>query len=1101
MGLIKKHLPEFGLLSEMKDWKQHFINGTKGMKKITPEEMHVLTYVEGLLKKTFDGDEDKVNNNALAPWLVTIVRNAGNINGDKLNKIKTVLDYFKRTGNPGNIPKMELDQAAVFAKEKIDKMIEKEKAKQNAPAQDNKDDQQLFDVPKDNQPEKLPTRQIENFPLLADEISGKIQRIWTPGDGSGRMWVKVIDQKWLAQLCGRGRTWAMGGDCQLNTFSPRMGYQNYQFIGPPKGNPTGPYTTIVAFAVNTKTKGLGEVKQENNNLPGVQATSGGWKDAAAQVVDFLCNCPEIKTAVDKMGDYYGNHAGEGDRYSGGMGFLRNILKEHTELFNKLAECRPDIIENSMDGIAQLLPKDWTVKPIDINELAQNNPLDFLKKLNSLIEKFGKQAIDLLQKINIEYIAKEHPGVILDILGLLIGNIPASRFMNLIKGLNFQQFITVRTENFKSLFKGMSNVPEFKNLFKEILTSYPQEIIAAFGGKLSGVFNFLNFADMPRLPKHNNAVKNLKTNQWVGIRKKVVNPEGGHENRVEIDEEFIIPDNLKIMSQKERRDFVIQNKELIKSFVNVYDENKKPDELGKEISYLRVLFSESNPQDVERIFSKEKEQFINYYQKKFESGKQKKVSIPDGRGGANVIEVPYTPGIIEYYKAVNKGKPNAILTEVEESSLTSKFSNDNDVKKINYYPIGIDEAKKNIESILKYYYILHKSWDRKLSTSTNDSIANSTTMLKQKELENIDKEIKFRYKAVRDFVKTLEVSGMGSKEASEYYLKMFNPKNLGYDPSNQSAMYNYILYLKTFLDEDEAKKKLVELKPLIVNSDKNGIYIYNKLVNDYSSLKYAVKVGDMVMYLGYKGFTKLDDALIKTARTHDDIETGDGFLTHGKLYKVIETKEFNKIENGVILVMDDGNNAEGNKIPKERWFLSCVFKINMVKVSIDGQESIVNQKILTETDLKNTIRNKLKMLIEDKKKRVSYTGVILDNRSKYKLYDFIKEMTKMGKLNIPDDWTFSADHLTINMGQAIDKSSIGQSVSLKVLTYSYDNNVFAVGVKANIDLEFEKEYPHITIAFNEKSGARPVMSNKLTLWKPVPKSFMLNGTIQEVMEDI
>ena len=48
---------------------------------------------------------------------------ASTISFNKLNKIKTVLDYFKRTGNPGNIPKMDLDQAATFAKEKVDKLL------------------------------------------------------------------------------------------------------------------------------------------------------------------------------------------------------------------------------------------------------------------------------------------------------------------------------------------------------------------------------------------------------------------------------------------------------------------------------------------------------------------------------------------------------------------------------------------------------------------------------------------------------------------------------------------------------------------------------------------------------------------------------------------------------------------------------------------------------------------------------------------------------------------------------------------------------------------------------------------------------------------
>ncbi len=138
---------------------------------------------------------------------------------------------------------------------------------------------------------------------------------------------------------------------------------------------------------------------------------------------------------------------------------------------------------------------------------------------------------------------------------------------------------------------------------------------------------------------------------------------------------------------------------------------------------------------------------------------------------------------------------------------------------------------------------------------------------------------------------------------------------------------------------------------------------------------------------------------------------------------------------------------------------------------------------------------------EKKKRISYTGIVLDNKSKERLYDFLKEMKKFKKIIIPDDWTFSADHVTINMGPAMDSTTLGQRALLKVLTFAYDENVIAVGVKPELDLEFEKGNPHITIAFNEPGGARPIMSNKLNNWKPVPKAFVISGTIQEVMQDI
>lgn len=151
-------------------------------------------------------------------------------------------------------------------------------------------------------------------------------------------------------------------------------------------------------------------------------------------------------------------------------------------------------------------------------------------------------------------------------------------------------------------------------------------------------------------------------------------------------------------------------------------------------------------------------------------------------------------------------------------------------------------------------------------------------------------------------------------------------------------------------------------------------------------------------------------------------------------------------------------------------------------------------------LRSIIREVIEMSGE-KHKRISYTGVVLDNKSKSKLFDFLKDMQKTKKIIIPDDWTFSADHITINMGPAIDPSILGQKVLMKVLTYGYDENVIAVGVNLDIDIEFEKENPHITIAYNELNGARPVMSNKLTAWRPVPKAFTISGTVLEVMQEV
>lgn len=1093
MGLIKKQLIAFGIIEEMRDWKQHFINGTKGMPKT---EIQYLNYVEGLLKKAYDGDEEKVNNNQLAPWLVNVIKTIGieNINTEKLNKIKTTIEYVKKTGNVANIPKMDLNGAATFSKEKLDKIAEKEKEKEQKAAVEKEvgnKDVEMFDVDgEEKDKNKTPARVIEDYPLLADEAAGNIKRIWTPGDGSGRMWVQVLKNNWLNQTCGRGRTW--GVVCQATTFGG-AGYTNIQLIGPPKGNPKGPYTTIIACAINLSNNALAETKQENNVMPGHQKTSGGWDDSDAMLIDLLCHCPDMKNLVKQMGDYNG-YLRE-DLYSGGIGILRDIAKRRMDLLNVLADYRPDIIENNWEYIKKLVPADWMEqRQVDIAELAKDRPFDFIKRLSSLIERFGKEAIDLLQKINLEEIAKRDPNLIINSLGVLIGNIPAQRFMGLIQNLNFSQYITSNPESFKDLFKNMANYNEFRNMFKDLLNTHAQDIINAFGGKITGVFNFMQFARQPRLRQHANAKKDSQTGEYIGVRKKILNPGEGHANRIEQDEEFIIPDNLKVLSQKERRDFINKNKALIQSFVNAKAATPEAEQKAKDISFLRVLFSESNPQEIEKTMTKEKDEFINYYQTKFKAGEKKKVMV-DGE----IIEAPYLPGVFEYYVALNKNKPNAVVTEAQES-VGRKWYYEDDVKTVSYYPVGVEEAKKNIQSIIRYYYDLRKSFEKSNATKANDAVSNSSLFKKQKTIDDHSSEIKLRYESIKDYVKTLEISGADSNELVDYYLTNFNPPRVGFDRTNSTAAFNFYKNIKTFLDKEDAQKKLIELKQEILQIPSGNI-LFDKLMDDYSIYRYKVIKNMMIQYQGTDGFTKFDQHQVNRAGNIDDDIVIRGInLTFGKKYKVLDTKTFNGIENGALLIQDETRDGNGNYAPRENWFLTNYFDAILYKILPSGTEEIANKKIIKESkEIRTLIRQGVAKIVETeiKKKRVSYTGILLDNKSKQKLEEFIKEMQKQKKMEIPKSWVFTADHVTINMGPAMDKEMIGQTIEMRVIKYAFNDMIAAVVVKTSDDIDFEKNTPHITIAYNAEAGARPVMSNQLTNWKFVPRAFTLTGKIMEV----
>lgn len=1060
----------------MKGWKEHFTNGTKGMPKV---ESGVLNYTEGLLKKIYDGNMEKVDGNPVAPWLVTTIAELGgpaSISTTNLNNLKSVIEFVKKTGNANNFSvrrnpdgtftKMSIDDAGAFANERLEKIKQKEQEKLQGGNE--KKEETPVEVPKFDAVKETPK---EDIPLLEDEKSGKIQRVWTSGDGSGRIWVKVIDQTWLSNYCDNNRQWAIGGSCQIETFSPQAGYQNFQFIGPPKGNKKGTYVTIVAMAVRKENKAIGEVKQEGNNMPGAQATSGGWSDADEQVVNFICYAPIMKEYVNKVGNYYGEERGD-DLYNGGIGFLRTLFKKNPELFNKVADMRPDIIENSKNSLKGLITKEWIdARNINIVELAQKNPIDFIINFEKYYKRFGAEAKELLNKIDLEAIAKIQPNIILNNLGSFVGMIPAKVFFDLTKNIDFSRYIKENTDAFKILIKNMANEKEYSTMFKNLIFDHSLDIIDAFGGRGNGIYKFLQFAQSPRLRKHQDAIRDNLTGDYIAKREVVLNPEAGRENRIVKNEEFVVPDELKILNQKERRDFIIKNEDYIKSLI-------KTDEKGKEIAYLRFLFSESNQQDLERTLSKEKDEFINYYNQKFLKGDKKKVQLPNGE----IVESGYMPGIFEFYVALNKKKPN--FGSAFDIDITRKKHGEEEIKNSNsaiyYYPIKPEEAKKYIKEIIAYYYGIRKKLN---SNSDNINSKNSSeinaNLKKQYELSAKQTEQKNKYLAVRDYLKILSLSGESDEQIVEYYINAFKPEKLGMDPNG--TIFLFLDNIKYVVGVKKAAKYIKSLKPYLDSIGNSGQTAYASAMDSLLVYKYLVNPGDMIEYTGFE----------EESTPNNEIEKIKGYgliyLRYGKKYKVIDVREKDKIVNGEVLIQDEGD--MNNLVqPQEKWLPSNIFKIKLTKEQPDQVDEL--------NEFKNTLRNKLLNLLMETK-QISYTGIVLDNKSKEKIKQFLKDMKKTGKIIIPDNWTFSADHITINTGKASDNSLLNQQVICKVVSYGQDQNVMALGVSLESDIDLYDKKPHITIAFNEKGGARPVMSQKIQKWIPVPRSFMLSGIIKEV----
>lgn len=117
----------------------------------------------------------------------------------------------------------------------------------------------------------------------------------------------------------------------------------------------------------------------------------------------------------------------------------------------------------------------------------------------------------------------------------------------------------------------------------------------------------------------------------------------------------------------------------------------------------------------------------------------------------------------------------------------------------------------------------------------------------------------------------------------------------------------------------------------------------------------------------------------------------------------------------------------------------------------------------------------------------YVAAVLTPESKRTLLNSIQG-------RIPEGWETIAHHSTIRMGKAVPEDYVGDSAWMLVTHYAINERVLAV--KLYTDFATINKVPHITIAVNRAIGAKPVESNGLENWIPVPEQIELMGIIQQ-----
>lgn len=152
-------------------------------------------------------------------------------------------------------------------------------------------------------------------------------------------------------------------------------------------------------------------------------------------------------------------------------------------------------------------------------------------------------------------------------------------------------------------------------------------------------------------------------------------------------------------------------------------------------------------------------------------------------------------------------------------------------------------------------------------------------------------------------------------------------------------------------------------------------------------------------------------------------------------------------------------------------------LDKIKKMIDTYNSVgplTIQKILESKDMEN-------------KSDVLYSAVVLDDFSK----NFM--MNKAAHL-IPRGWKDCGTHMTIIFGKGLnDKAEVGREVELTATRFGISDKACALGVEG---YPTANEIPHITLGVNTLAGGKPVDSNKIEWWVPIPE-FKVSGIVTEI----
>jgi len=503
-------------------------------------------------------------------------------------------------------------------------------------------------------------------------------------------WVRVLNGNFFNNEECDGNSFGIG--CQMSIAKElcggRGGVETYQLLKRIKQEDDYCFKVIGAVTLNVSGKYFIEFRQRGNQPPGSNSIDEFSKD---QMVDLFLDLFVNKLSdFDKFSDSTSLHIPTGQNLSSdgapnsGHGWsaksLWYLMKNFPGKFSQYMSKVPGVFVNHIAMIEKTLGEDFLLMDKDVKEIFDENKQNFFNIVNTLIKIKKEETVDFLKTLDYSELLKD-PKILKSIednLFLYIDFLSPEAIQYIINKLNIREFIKSSVSNFGFLCRKLS---EKGGAYKKILFNFVNDnfvsILDALGGKGIGLGRLMSILNSPKYKKHEDSKLNVDSGDYEFV---VTNPETNETTKKTISDENLVFNN------SERKKFLEQNKESIKSFFNMAG-------LNPEIEFLRFLIPNLPESKSKELLDKAKNEFIDYYDKKFDENRQK------------------VPGKFLYNQLMNQlkfrlgEKPKKTSYDWEEVFITESYSYPFKINNVFPSDLNYNDRfdKKTLQSILKFFY--------------------------------------------------------------------------------------------------------------------------------------------------------------------------------------------------------------------------------------------------------------------------------------------------------------------------------------------------------------------------------------------------------------